>query len=168
MPRDHARIKTSRQRDLDWRALSVNAQWTYDAITTSEALSYVGVIDYRAGKIAALAKGQTAAKVETAVKELEADRFVILDRQTEELLIRTYIRHDGVLARVNMGKAMGRSLAKVVSLEVREAIMSELARCYREDQKAHGWAGFGELFPDDIEVVKAMASGMPLRMASGM
>lgn len=168
MARDHARIKTSRQRDTDWRGLSVNAQWTYDAITTSEALTYVGVIDYRPGKIAALAKGQTAKKVEAAVKELEAERFVIVDWLTEELLIRTYVRHDGVLARVNMGKAMGRSLAKVVSMDVRAAIMAELAKCYADDKKAQGWVGFADLFPNDMAEVKAMASGMPLRIASGM
>lgn len=168
MARDHARIKTSRQRDTDWRGLSVNAQWTYDAITTSEGLSYVGVVDYRPGRIAALAKGQTAKKVEAAVKELEAERFVVVDHQTEELLIRTYVRHDGVLARINMGKAMGRSLAKVVSLNVREAILIELARCYREDKKAQGWVGFADLFPEEMSAIKAMASGMPLRMASGM
>lgn len=168
MARDHARIKTSRQRDPDWRGISVNAQWTYDAITTSEALSYAGVIDYRPGRIAALAKGQTAKKVDAAVKELEAERFVVVDWQTEELLIRTYVRHDGVLARINMGKAMGRSLAKVVSLDIREAILSELARCYRDDKKAQGWVGFADLFPDDMAVVKSMASAMPLRIASGM
>lgn len=168
MARDHARIKTSRQRDPDWRGLSVNAQWAYDAITTSEGLSYVGVVDYRPGRIAALAKGQTAKKVEAAVKELEAERFVVVDYQTEELLIRTYVRHDGVLARINMGKAMGRSLAKVVSLDVREAILVELARCYRDDKKAQGWVGFTDLFPAEMSVIKSMASSMPLRMASGM
>lgn len=168
MPRDHARIKTSRQRDTDWRALSVGAQWTYDAITTSEALTYVGVLDYRPGRIAALAAGQTAKKVDVAVKELEEKRFVVVDWVTEELLIRTYVRHDGVLSRINMGKAMGRSLAKVVSLDIRAAIMTELARCYREDKKAQGWVGFGDLFPEDMAVVESMASGMPLRIASGM
>lgn len=168
MARDHARIKTSRQRDTDWRGLTVNAQWTYDAIATSELLSYVGVVDYRPGRIAALAKGQTPKRVESGVKELEAQRFVVVDWMTEELLIRTYVRHDGVLARVNMGKAMGRALAKVVSLDVREAILHELARCFREDPKAQGWVGFADLYPDDMAVVKSMASRMPLAMASGM
>lgn len=168
MARDHARIKTSRQRDTDWRGLSVGAQWTYDAITTSEALSYAGVIDYRPGKIAVLAKGQTVKKVEAAIKELEAANFVVVDWTTEELLIRTYVRHDGVLSRINMGKAMGRSLAKVVSLEVREAILTELARCYSEDKKAQGWVGFADLYPAEMASVKSMASGMPLRIASGM
>lgn len=168
MARDHARIQTARQRDLDWRALTVDAQWTYDQVIESESLSYVGVLDYFPGRIAALAKGMTPRRVEAAVKVLEDARYVILDRDTQELLARTYVRHDGVLARVNMGKAMGRSLAKVVSVHVRDAIMAELARCYREDKHAQGWVGFGDLFPDDMATVKAMASAMPLRIASGM
>ena len=168
MPRDHARIQTARQRDDDWRALSVDAQWTYDQVLTSEGISYVGVIDYFPGRIAALAKGMTAKRVDAAVKVLEESRFVVIDRDTSELLARTFVRHDGVLARVNMGKAMGRALAKVVSLDVREAIIDELARCYRDDNALSGWDGFRDLFPDDFETVSVMASRMPLRMASGM
>ena len=60
MPRDHARIQTARSNDEDWRGLSLEAQWTYDAITTSEGLTYAGVIDFRPGRIAALAKNRTA------------------------------------------------------------------------------------------------------------
>lgn len=168
MPRDHARIQTSRQRDDDWRSLTVDAQWTYDAILTQEGISYVGVVDYFPGRIAALASGMTAKRVEAAVKSLTDRRFCVLDRGTQELLCRTFVRHDGVLARVNMGKAMGRALAKVVSSEVRAAVMDELARCYGDDSKAQGWVGFEELYPDDFDIVRAMASGMPLRIASGM
>ena len=168
MPRDHARIQTARWRDGDWRGLPVDAQWTYDTILSQDGVSYVGVIDYFPGRIAALAKGMTARRVEAAVRVLEDERFVVIDRDTSELLARTFVRHDGVLARVNMGKAMGRALAKVVSLDVRQAILDELARCYRDDMKAAGWDGFAELYPDDFETVAAMASRMPLRMASGM
>lgn len=164
MPRDHARILTARQRDRDWRALTVDAQWAYDQALMSEGISYVGVIDYFPGRLAAFAKNMTGKRVETAVKVLEDARFVVVDRDTAELCVRTFVRHDGVLARVNMGKAMGRALAKVVSLDVRDAILDELARCYAEDTKAPGWDGFAELFPDDMAEVEAMAS----RMASGM
>jgi hypothetical protein len=168
MARDHARIQTARQRDREWRALTVDAQWTYDQVLTSEGISYVGVIDYFPGRLAALANGMTAKRVETAVKALEELRFIVVDRDTAELCARTFVRHDGVLARVNMGKAMGRALAKVVSLPVREAILDELAKCYRDDRKAAGWDGFRELFPDDFDAVTTLASRMPLRIASGM
>lgn len=168
MARDHARLQTARNRDRDWRALTVDAQWAYDTMLTQEGISYVGVLDYFPGRIANVAKGMTARRVETAVKQLEDTRFVVLDRDTQELCVRTFVRHDGVLARVNMGKAMGRALAKVVSLEVRDVILDELAKCYRDDNDASGWDGFRDLFPDDFEVVTTRASRMPLRMASGM
>ena len=168
MPRDHARILTARQRDRDWRSLTVDAQWTYDQVLTAEGLSYVGVIDYFPGRLSALASNMTARRVDAAVKELEAAHFVILDRDTAELCARTFVRHDGVLARVNMGKAMGRALAKVVSLPIRDAILLELAKCHQAEPKAAGWVGLRDLFPDDYAAVEAMASTKPLRIASPM
>lgn len=168
MARDHARLQTARNRDRDWRDLTVDAQWAYDTVLTQEGITYVGVLDYFPGRIAALAKGMTAKRVETAVRGLEEGRFVVVDRDTQELCVRTFVRHDGVLARANMGKAMGRALAKVVSLDVRDTVLDELAKCYRDDNTASGWDGFRELFPDDFDDVVARASRMPLRMASGM
>lgn len=166
MARDHARIKTSIWRDNDWRDLPWDAQWLYEAMATQEALSYVGVLDWRPGRLAALSKGNTAARVEKAAKALEAARFIVIDRMTEEALIRTYVRHDGVLDRVNMGKAAGRALAKVVSLDLRHAILTEMARLYEEDPRLSGWVGLADLFPDDMEAVKAMSSTIPFPMAS--
>lgn len=168
MPRDHARIQTARQRDREWRDLTVDAQWTYDQVLTAEGISYVGVVDYFPGRLAALAANMTAKRVETAVRVLEDARYVVVDRETSELCARTFVRHDGVLARVNMGKAMGRALAKVTSLAIRDAVLLELAKCHQADPKAAGWIGFRDLFPDDYAAVLAMASAKPLRIASPM
>ncbi|MGH6979154.1 MAG: hypothetical protein ACRED4_07670 [Brevundimonas sp.] len=166
MPRDHARIKTARAHDLDWRDLTQEAQWTYDAIVTQEGLSHAGVIDYRPGRIAALAKNGTVRKVETAVKTLEDARFVVVDRLTEELLVRSFVRHDGVFDRANMGKAVGRAFAKVVSTTVRQALIAEMARHYRDNPGLAGWHGMRDLYPDVMAQVEAMASTVPFPMAS--
>lgn len=166
MPRDHARIQTARARDEDWRGITLEAQWAYDAIITQEALSYAGVIDYRPGRIAALAKNATPKKVESAIALLEAERYVVVDRLTEELLVRTYVRHDGVLDRVNMGKAVGRALAKVVSLDIRAAVINELARVFQERPTLAGFHGIRELYPEVMDRVEAMASTIPFPMAS--
>ena len=166
MARDHARIQTARWRNEDWRGLTPDAQWTYDTLLTQEALSYAGVLDYRAGRVASLAKGMTSRRVDAAVRVLEDGRFVVVDRMTEELLVRTYVRHDGVLDRSNMGKAVARALVKVVSLELRHAVIAELARHYIDKPLLSGWVGFRELNPDDMDRVTAMASTMPLPIAS--
>lgn len=166
MPRDHARIQTAIWRDGDWRSLPLEAQWVYKALTSQEALSYAGVIDYRPGRIAALATNVTARKIEAAVKTLEAEKFVIVDRLTEELLVRTYVRHDGVMDRTNMGKAVARALAKIVSLDLRAAVLSELARLYTDRPGLAGFGGIAELDPDAMTEIQAMASAMPSAMQS--
>jgi len=166
MARDHARIQTAIWRDRDYRGLTMEAQWTYEAIASQEGLSYAGVIDYRPGRIAALAVNMTAKKVETAVKLLEDERFVVVDRLTEELLVRTYVRHDGVMDRSNMGKAVARALAKVVSLDLRHAVLIELARLKRERPTLSGFVGFTELDPDGMAEIQAMQSAIPFPMES--
>lgn len=166
MPRDHARFQTAIWRDQDWRSLPWEAQWAYKMLASQESLTYAGVLDYRPGRLAALASNTTARKVDLAVKRLEADRFVIIDHDTEELLIRSYVRHDGVMDRSNMGKAVARALNKVVSLAVRRAVLHELSRLYEQNPTLAGWDGFGELNPDDMATVTAMSSTIPLPIAS--
>lgn len=167
MARDHARLLTAIWRDDDFRGLSVDAQHAYMTVLSQEGLSYAGALDYFPGRLAALARGNTEKRVESAVRTLERARFVVVDRSTCEVLIRTYIRHDGVLDRRNMGKAMGRGFAKVVSSKIRTAIYDELAHCYRIDEKQAGWAGFAELYPVEFDRVQAMASTVPLPIAAG-
>lgn len=166
MARDHARMQTKLWHKEDWRALTVDAQWTYEMLCQNDALSYVGVIDYRPGRFAVLAEDQTTRRITAAIKLLERGRWALVDRQTEELLVRTYVRHDGVMDRANMGKAVGRALARVVSLDLRHAILSELAHHYGKKPTLTGWAGLAELYPDVMDRVSEMASTMPFPMPS--
>lgn len=165
MARDHARIKTAIWRDPDFRKLKADEQWLYMTMLSQESLSRCGVLDWRPGRLSALASDQAALKVEKSAKSLEKSRFVVIDRQTEELLVRSHVRHDGVLDRVNMGKAVGRALASVVSLTIRDAVLTELGRLYAENSRSAGWHGIRELFPDDMALIEAMSSTIPLRMA---
>jgi hypothetical protein len=168
MARDHARIKTSIWRDPDFRDLTMGSQWLYITILSQEKLSRAGVIDYRPGRIAALAKGHPASRVEADTLTLQRGRFILVDKQTEELFVRSYIRHDGVLDRVNMGKSVARALAEVVSFKIRSAAIDELSRLYIEQPNMPGFEGIGELYPEVMEQVLAMASTIPLPMASGV
>lgn len=167
MARDHARLKTSRNNDADWRALTMEAQWVYDSVLTQQKLSYCGVLDYFPGRLADLASGVTEARVRTAVKRLEKARFVVVDEGTAELLIRSFVRHDGVMDRANMGKAMTRALLTITSRKVRDAVLMELARLMETAPKLAGWAGFEELAPAEYAMASAMASTIPFPMTSG-
>lgn len=171
MARDHARILTAIWRDPDFLHLDPAAQHTYLTIVSQQKLSYCGVMDYFPSRLATLARGNTEAKVRAAVRTLEKTRFVVIDAQTHEILARTYVRHDGVMNRSNMGKAVARALQAVTSPKIRDAVLTELGRLYADDiktgKKRLGWVGFAELDPKAFEMASAMASTIPLPIASG-
>jgi hypothetical protein len=112
--------------DDDWRALSARAQWCYVLVLSQPDLSYAGVIPYRPGRWARLAGGVTASGVEQAVAELETCRYVLVDRETGELLVRSFVRNDGVLRSPNLVKAMWNAYREIVSAPLREALDVEL------------------------------------------
>jgi hypothetical protein len=168
MARDHARMQTSLWRPgSDFRSLPMDAQWAYEMLCQQDGLSYAGVIDYRPGRFAVLAEDATPKKVSTAIRKLEVRKYVVIDRETEELLVRSYVRHDGVLDRTNMGKAVGRALVKVISSKIHGAILAELARHYEAKPDLSGWGGLRDLYPDLMAQVCEMGSTIPFDIASG-
>lgn len=148
MARDHARIYVSIWNDPAFRARSRAAQHGYFTLLSQPRMSYCGVLDYMPVRLAQFAADINAEDVEKAVEELEEHRFVVLDRSTGELLVRSYVRHDGLLSQPNVVKAMVRDIGTVMSLELRAAIVAELRRARREDPALKGWATIAEAFPE--------------------
>jgi hypothetical protein len=169
MARTHARLLTRIWGDEDFRALPVAAQHAYFTILSqpTPTISNAGVLDYRAGRLGALAADNTAKKLEAAVARLERGRFILVDRDTEELMVRTFIRHDGVLNLPNMGKSCADAFGRVVSIPIRSAIISELGRLYGDEPKLRGWSGWADRHPDEFDRIVAMSSTIPLPIASG-
>lgn len=166
MARTHARILTAIWRDEEFRALPIAPQHAYFTVLSQQDLTHAGVVDYRPGRIGSLALDNNAKKVEAAVTRLGQKRFVLVDRDTEELMVRTFIRHDQVLNLENMGKACARAFDTVVSLRIRGAIFEELGRLYGDKPKLKGWIGFADHNPDAFERVIAMSSTVPLPISS--
>lgn len=168
MARDHARVKVSIWNDADFRILTVTDQWGYLAAFSQAQLSYCGVLDYLPGRLAQLASDLTQSKVRTIVRGLEKAKFVVVDRETSELLVRSYVRHDGVLERVNMGKAVGSAIERVTSATIRDAIACELGRLMVADPRLAGWVGLKETSPMAFAMASDMASTMPFNLEDGM
>ena len=97
MARDHARIRLDIWADEDWRDLPSLPQWLYLHLLSSPSLSFCGVTDWRPARIAALALDLQASDVEYAASWLEDGRFILADRETEEVLVRSFIKHDGLV-----------------------------------------------------------------------
>lgn len=148
MSRTHGRIVTAIWADREFTALNAASQHLYLAFITSPQLSYAGVIDYIPGRLTGLARDLNAAKVARAVDRLEAARFAVVDRNTAELLIRSYVRHDGILAQPNVMRATAKAARLIVSPRIRRAFDAELARLHAEAPDARGWQGLREDFPD--------------------
>jgi len=158
MARDHGRIYVAIWSDPDFKLLDRDGQRMYMLLCTQARLTYCGALDYLPGRLATLARDEDEHTVETAIKALEADRFVIVDRTTHEVLIRTFVRHDGLLGSPNMTKAMLKDRAALLSDDLRTAVDSELSRAFREDPKAKGWTGFKQAAPDLFKQVSAKGS----------
>lgn len=153
MARDHARIKVAIWGDEDFKELRAPHQHAYFVLTTQAKLSYCGVLDYIPSRFAKLAKGLTEATVEAMVEGLEQARYVVIDRDTQELLIRSYVRHDGLLESPNVSKAMAKDYGEVISPRIRAAILVELQRAYKEGPTMAGWKGIKEKFPALMESI---------------
>lgn len=163
MARDHARIYLSIWDDPDFLALPSREQHVYFVLMSNRGLSRCGVLNYIPSRFEHLAPDLTPARLKAAVKALAAARFVVVDERTQELLVRAYVRHDGVLDRVNMGKATGTAFEGVVSTDVRHVIGAELARLMKERPDLPGWEGLAIASP----TAHAMAAGIACGLESG-
>jgi hypothetical protein len=95
MARTHGRIKVEVwEAGSDWRRLSLDAQWTYEMLVSQPQISMCGTVPYTPKKWAKLASDLTIERAEQAIHELEQAWYVIVDRETDELLVRTFVKHD--------------------------------------------------------------------------
>lgn len=132
MARDRANINTDIWNDDDFRQLTGAAQLLYFQLLTSATLTYAGVADWRPNRLAALAAGRRPDDVHVAGDELEQGLYIVTDEDTEEVLIRSFMKHDGLLQKPNVAKAMVKAYDQVYSLTLKGVIVHELNRLYEQ------------------------------------
>src|SRR4051812_3937358 len=115
MARDHARIQVSVWDDPDWLKLDQSAQHLYWMLASHKDLSYCGVLPYLPGRWCRLSDGLTSPKRRAGAPILERAKYVVIARDRSELLVRSFTRHEKILARRNMGNACARALGNVHS-----------------------------------------------------
>jgi hypothetical protein len=141
MARDRANINTGIWTDQDWRNLPVAQQHLYLLLTSHPTLSYAGVVDWREARLAAMAVDTTPESIREAAEGLQAERFVFIDDETEEILIRSFLRHDGLLKQPKLSISMVNAYGAIASSRIREVVTHELQKLHQE----HGdWAAFGQ------------------------
>ncbi len=120
MARKHALVLASIWTDPDWVTLTAAAQRTYMLLLSQPKLSLAGLLDYVPSRWARMAADTSLASVEAAIDELEASRFVLVDHDTDELLIRTFVKHDitTVLRNRNLLRGLWNAWAAIQSRQL--------------------------------------------------
>lgn len=133
MPRSHGRVLCSIWNDEDFIALGPETQRAYFLLISQPDLSHAGVLPWVPSRWGRLAAGSSTGSIEKAIGKLEAARFVVIDRETSELLIRTLVVHDGGLANPKMRGAIRSALAAIHSPMLRVAVLEVIPEEYRDD-----------------------------------
>ena len=143
--RSFAQVKISIWADDDFRALPGDAQHLYFMLLTSADLDPAGVTDWRPARIAALVADWDAATVQKAADVLAERSYLVVDDDTEEVLIRSFMRHDGLLNKPNMATAAAKAYAGCASSEIRGALLRELHRLHVDAPDMRGWPQMADL-----------------------
>jgi hypothetical protein len=143
--RDHARIMLSIWEDDEFRALTPGAQHLYLVLTIHPELNYAGVADWRPARLAGFAAGWTASDVELAGKELADHLYILIDEDTEEVLLRSFIRNDGLLNQPNLAVSVRKAHTSVASANLRQVIVHELNRLKIDKPDLKGWDRIDDL-----------------------
>lgn len=106
MARSHARVLVSIWTDEDFRSLSRDAQHLYFTLLSQPSLNYCGVLAHTPGRWARLCGDADATVTEAALTELAERDFVTVDADTEEVWVRSFVRHNSILGSGHVEKAM--------------------------------------------------------------
>jgi hypothetical protein len=139
--------------DEDFTALTEAAQRAYMLALSQPGLNYCGVVPFTLKRWANLAADSTIPKLHKAFTALQAGRFVVVDEDSEELLFRTFVKHDGILESPNICKASAKAFPTIHSRLLRGVFLAELHRLSRGDQQDgwdKGWPHISQLLSEPL------------------
>ena len=128
MARSYAQLHQRIWADPDWRALDLGAQHLYLLLISQPQLNMAGVLPLQLRKWSSCVDGWDIGDVAGALDRLRDRRFVIVDEDTEEVLVRTLIRNDGGYKTPGMLKSILQFAEAAQSPAIRLALAVELGR----------------------------------------
>lgn len=148
MPREYARYLGKTHIDPDWHKLTTAQHDAYMALLSSDDLSWAGVVPYAPTRYAGLASDLNERKVVKLWDDLADLRYLVIDKGTGEILARSFIRHDNVIAKPNLTKALCTAWGRVRSKRIKRSIRYELGRLMADRPNLSGWKQIEELLPE--------------------
>lgn len=129
MARDYGKLFTRAWGDPDFRALTGEAQGLYQQLISQPDMSMAGVITTAPPRWAGQSSNGTVEVIQASLDELEERRFIIRDPDTQETLVRSFIRNDQMWRSPKSMIGIDSSVRSVLSMRLKAAIAAELARC---------------------------------------
>jgi hypothetical protein len=114
--------------DKDFTALTVEQQSLYHKLISQPDISLAGVLTLAPVRWARQTAGQTVETIEDTLDQLEAARFVVVDKSTQEVLVRSYIRRDLGWRSPRTMKGIAGAVERILSSRLRVAVARELDR----------------------------------------
>jgi hypothetical protein len=136
--REYAKVMLTIWNDPDFQLRDTDAQWLYFVMLTYPTLNACGVMEWREPKLVKRSAGMTVQRLREAAWQLGDVGLIAVDPDTEEALVRSFVRHDGVLKSPNMVKAMVREHGEIASMKVKALVSREVRRAFREHEE---WKG---------------------------
>lgn len=128
MARTHGRIYADIWIDGDFVKLDQAAQRMFMFLLSQPDLSHAGLLPMRVNRWAKKAGDLSARAVRATLDTLAACDFVVVDEDTEEVLIRTMVRNDGVYKQPKVMLRMREDAKQIESPLLRAAFRAELDR----------------------------------------
>lgn len=145
MARDYGRIRITVWQDGDFAKLTTTAQWLYFYLVTQSKIDMAGVLPWRPRMAARAANGLGIPEVEESLDLLEQAQYVFLDEDTDEILVRSFVRNDEILKSPNMAKALIKAWRGIDSSILRGIVAHEVQRLNEDQPELKGLAQVGAL-----------------------
>jgi hypothetical protein len=129
--RSEARLRTDIWDDDDFLARPGREQLAYIFFISQPDISHCGVLSLRLKRWAKKLK-YTTELLDGVLTGLSETRFIVVDYDEEELLVRSYLRNDNVCKNFKVLKAAESSLKHVASKPIREVIANEIERALHD------------------------------------
>ena len=132
MARSIGVVKTTIWQDDDFRTLTVAEQRLYVLLLSQPKINNCGVLPLTVRKWARYAVDDSAGAIERGLEVLGDQRFVVVDYDSDEVLVRTFIRHDKIADQPRLLAAAIREFGEIESSIIRAALRREYPDIFKD------------------------------------
>lgn len=163
---DYGKLMARIWSDKDFTALNAREQQVFMLLLSYPTRNLAGVLPVTLRRWANATADATQDTVRAALVRLAETRFVVIDWDTEEALVRSYIRNDEVYRQPNLMKACIKDVLKIESQVLKNAVAAELNRLPSHRNDEHTLAIAKSLLETPTEgfrepIVDAIVEPMP-------